>query len=242
MAKPAAPLSDADADVAAALAWLKKRGTKANRDGMARYGIVAPKAFGVSVGDLQRIARPLAPDHALARALWKTGWYDARMLFAFLGDPEQVTSAEMERQVRQFDNWALCDTLCFKLWDRTPLAWTKVGPWCRRREEFVRRSGFVLLACLAAHDREAGDERFLRALPLIESGAVDPRNFVKKGVSWALRGIGHRNARLHTAALRLAERLTESDDAAARWVGRDALRDLSRSAVRRKVGGRRAGG
>jgi 3-methyladenine DNA glycosylase AlkD len=223
------------------LAQLERRGSPRVRDEMlTRYGITAPRAFGVKVGELQRIAKPLAPDHDLALALWKTGWYEARMLMAFLGDPERVTPAEMERLVRDFDNWALPDTLCFKLWDRSPPAWSKVAPWCRRREEFVRRAGFALLGCLALHDREAPDARFLQALPLIERGATDERNFVKKGVSWALRGIGHRNAKLRAAALELAKRLAESDDATARWVGRDALRDLERAAVRKKTARKRA--
>jgi 3-methyladenine DNA glycosylase AlkD len=225
-ARPRASTAGTVRDV---LAQLQRRGSRRVRDEMlTRYGITAPKAFGVKVGVLQQIARPLAPDHDLALALWRTGVYEARMLMAFLGDPARVTSAEMERLVRDFDSWAICDTLCFKLWDRTPLAWKKVGPWCRRREEFVRRAGFALLGCLALHDRKAQDAKFLKALPLIERGATDERNFVKKGVSWALRGIGHRHAGLRAAAMEVAGRLAASGDATARWIGKDALRDLGR--------------
>ena len=230
------PAKSTAAAVRDVLAQLERRGNRRVRDEMlTRYGITAPKAFGVKVGEMQQIAKPLAPDHALALALWKTGWYEARMLMAFLGDPAKVTPAEMERLVRDFDNWGLCDTLCFKLWDRAPAAWNKVAPWCRRPEEFVRRTGFALLGCLALHDRSTPDAAFLKALPLIERGATDERNFVKKGVSWALRGIGHRNAKLRAAALALAGRLAESDDATARWIGRDALRDLGRAAVKKKT-------
>jgi len=225
--------------VRAVLATLERRSSPRARDELlVCYGVSAPRAFGVGVGDLQRLAKPLAPDHDLALALWKTGWHEARMLFAFLGDPARVTAAEMERLVRDFDNWAICDTLCFKLWDRSPRAWSQVAPWCRRREEFVRRAGFALLACLALHDRETPDARFLKALPLVERGASDERNFVKKGVSWALRAIGHRNARLQREALAVARRLAASGDASERWVGKDALRDLTRVAVRRKTAAR----
>lgn len=108
-----------------ALRWLGRRGTKRNRDGMARYGIVADKVFGVSMVTMQSLARQLGRDHDLALALWDTGWYESRMLTAFVDEAERVTSAQMDRWARDFDNWAICDTLCFKLFDRTPYAWRK---------------------------------------------------------------------------------------------------------------------
>jgi 3-methyladenine DNA glycosylase AlkD len=134
----------------------------------------------------------------------------------------------MEQWAREFDNWATCDTACFKLFDQTPHAWPKIGQWAKRREEFVKRAGFALLACVALHDKKAGDAPFLRALALVEEGAGDERNFVKKGVSWALRAIALRNAALARAAGEVAERLAASDEAAARWVGKDALKALAK--------------
>jgi 3-methyladenine DNA glycosylase AlkD len=226
--------------VAGILDWLERRGTKRNRDGMARYGIVAKKAYGVSVAELQQLGKRIGRDHALAEALWKTGWYEARMLTAFIDDPVRLTPAQMDRRVKDFENWAICDTLCFHLFDRSPHAWKRIGPWSRSHEEFVKRAAFALLASLALHDRTAPDSAFLRSLPLIERAASDERNFVKKGVSWALRSVGHRNQASHGAALALAGRLAKSPDAAPRWVGRDALRDLTRPAVKRKVAGRSA--
>jgi len=141
----------------------------------------------------------------------------------------------MERWARDFDNWAITDTLCFHLWDRTPHAWQKIGAWTRRREEFVKRAGFALLASVALHDKAAPDGPFLKALPLIERGAADERNFVKKGVSWALRRIGNRSRALHAAAMELAQRLAASESAPSRWVGKDTLRDLERPLVRNRV-------
>jgi len=235
MAKPAAPLSDADADVAAALAWLKKRGTKANRDGMARYGIVAPQVFGVSVAAIRQLGKTLGSRHDLAEPLWQTGWYEARMLVAFVADPALVTAAQMDRWARDFDNWAICDHLTFHLFDRSPHAWRKVDAWAAKDAEFVRRGAFALLAALALHDRDAADAAFLDRLPLIEAAADDPRNFVKKGVNWALRSIGGRNVPLHAAALALSRRLAASTSAPARWVGKDAVRDLSRPLIAARV-------
>ena len=219
----------------AAVAWLKARGSATFRESLARYGLPTEKAFGNPVGVIQKYGKTLGRDHALARALWATGWTDARMLAAFVGDPARVTSAEMDAWCRDFDSWGIVDTVCFKLWDQSPHAWKKAAQWTTRKPEFEKRAGFVLMACLAAHDKAASDGRFLAFLPLIEKGAADDRNFVKKGVSWALRHLGHRNAALHAAALKTAERLARSDDASKRWVGKDALRDLMRPAVLKKV-------
>jgi len=223
-----------------ALRWLERRGSKKVREEMlTRYGITAPKAFGVSVGAIQQLGKKLGRDHGLAAALWDTGWYEARLLTAYVDDPDQVTAAQMDRWARDFDNWGVCDTLCFALFDRTSHAWKKVEPWSRRREEFVKRAAFALIASLALHDKKAGDEQFLRTLPLIERGASDDRNFVKKGVSWALRVLGRRNQTLNEAAVEVARRLAESPDAAARWVGKDGIKDLTKPAVRRKLAERR---
>ena len=224
---------------ATAVAWLRAQGDPAFKAGLARYGLPTDRAFGVSVATIKQHARSLGRDHALAAALWQTGWTDARMLAAFVGEPAKVTAAEMDAWCRDFDSWGIVDTVCFALWDRSPLAWRKAKQWTRRKPEFEKRAGFVLMACLAAHDKNAADADFLPFLPLIENGATDERNFVKKGVSWALRHIGHRNARLHTAAVKTATRLSKSDDVTQRWVGNDALRDLTRPAVAKKVAARR---
>ncbi len=225
-----------------ALAWLDRKGTKRNREGLARYGITAPKAFGVAVSAIQQLGKRLGRDHELALALWETGWYEARMLTAFVDEPERVTAAQMDRWARDFDNWGICDTLCFHLFDRTPHAWKKVAPWSRRDEEFVKRAGFALLACLALHDKQTGAAPFLKSLALIERAAGDGRNFVKKGVSWALRLVGRRSPKVYTAAVALARSLAASDDPAARWLGKDALRDLTKPAVARRLAKARGGG
>jgi 3-methyladenine DNA glycosylase AlkD len=217
------------------LAWLERRGTRKTRDGMARYGIVAEKAFGVPVSGLQQLAKSLGRDHDLALGLWKTGWYEARMLTAFVDDPVQVTAAQMDRWAREFGNWAVCDTVCFHLFDRTPYAWKKVEQWSDRRDEFVKRGAFALLAGLALHDKQSGDDPFLRSFALIERAASDERNFVKKGVSWALRVVGRRNVVLNAAAVDVSRSLAEATDVAARWIGKGALRELTGPVVRRQL-------
>jgi 3-methyladenine DNA glycosylase AlkD len=234
--------SSVEDQVQAALTALEKMSTRRDRENLARFGIAAPKAFGVSVGNIQKLAKRLGRNHELADALWKTGWYEARMLTSFVDEPARVTPAQMDRWCRDFDNWGICDTLCFHLFDRTPHAWTMVRKWGGKREEFVKRAAFALLASLAVHDKTDGDGRFLDSLALIERAATDERNFVKKGVSWALRTVGRRNAALHAAAVKLAKRLSVSPEPAAKWVGKDALRDLTRPAVIRQLAARRRRG
>lgn len=213
-----------------ALAWLEAHGSEAIRDQYGpRYGIHAPKAFGVSMAHLKVLAKKLGRNHELAAVLWQSGWYEARLLAAMVEEPERVTAAQMERWVRDFDNWGLCDTVCFVLFDRTPHAWDKVSAWSERSEEFVKRTAFALLWSLALHDKKASDERFVDGLALIEREAGDERNFVKKAVSMALKAIGKKRPVLRGQVVAVARRLAQSPAAAARWVGKDALRELGAS-------------
>ena len=238
MAKPTTKKSSVSGEnnVEAVIALLKRSSKKSVRDGMARYGIPSDKAFGVSVGDLQKMAKRLGRNHQLAAALWDAGWYEARMLASFIDEPASVTPAQMDRWCRDFDSWAICDTVCFHLFDRTPHAWDKVTKWSRRREEFVKRAAFALLWGLTVHDKLAGDKPFAQGLLLIEREADDERNFVKKAVNMALRAIGKRNPALHAAAMATAKRLSASPAAAARWVGTTALKELtSRSVIQQRA-------
>ena len=180
------------------------------------------------MGAIRKLAKDLGRDHDLALALWDSGWYEARMLACFVDEPERVTPAQMDRWARDFDNWAICDTACFHLFDRTPHAFPKIKQWSRRKDEFVKRAAFALLASVALHQKKLSDEPFLESLPLIETASTDERNFVKKGVLWALRGVGGRNARLHAEAITVAERLAASPDSTPRWIGKTALREMKK--------------
>lgn len=227
--------------VAEALAWLERHGSKRVRDEMGpRYGVFVENAYGVPMRDIQALAKKLGRDHELAEALWDTGLYEARLLTAYVDDPAAVTSAQMDRWAKDFDNWGVVDTVCFSLFDRSPLAWKKVAPWCKRREEFVRRAGFVLLACLALHDKAASDDAFMKVLPLLERGATDERHLVSKAVSWAIRSTGGRSAALNTALLELGEGLAGADDAPSRTVGKLALEDLRAPALQKRLGANKA--
>jgi 3-methyladenine DNA glycosylase AlkD len=221
--------------VASVIAELKKLSDPKVKAGMLRFGVPNDKAVGIPVGTMRTLAKKLGRDQQLAEGLWKDGLYEARMMACFLGDPREMTPALMNRWCKDFDSWAICDTACFALFDRTPHAWEMIDRWATRKPEFEKRAAFALLASVALHDKKAADELFLDRLPLIEAAADDERNFVKKGVSWALRGVGTRNSVLHKASLAVAERLAASGNATERWVGKDVLRDLQRELVKKRV-------
>ncbi|MGH7566044.1 MAG: DNA alkylation repair protein [Gemmatimonadota bacterium] len=231
-------------EVKAALSSLERMSTRRDHENLSRFGITASKAFGVSMANIQKVAKGLGRSHELAAALWDTGWYEARMLTSFVDEPARVTSAQMDRWSRDFDNWGIVDTVCFHLFDRTPHAWGKVAQWSDKRDEFVKRAAFALLWGLTVHDKQADDGPFARGLLLIERAADDDRHFVKKAVNMALRAVGKRNPALNAAAVTLARRLSASPESAARWVGRNALKELTSPAVKRRLAARRrdAGG
>ncbi len=234
-----------DERVARILAELRALGSAKDRAGMARYGINVENAFGVSVFELRKVAkRLLGADHELALALWATGNHEARLLACFVDDPVAVTERQLEGWVRDLDSWDICDQAATSLFDQTKHAWSKASEWAARDEEWVRRAGFALMAGLAVHDRSAADRAFLKLLPIIERGAFDERNFVKKAVNWALRNIGKRNRTLNAAAIECAERIRTAaneragaerggspDTRSARWVATDALRELTSDKV-----------
>jgi 3-methyladenine DNA glycosylase AlkD len=216
------------------LTWLERRGTRRTVDGMARYGLPAEGAFGVPMGTLLTLAKRLGKDHALAAELWKSGRYEAQLLAALIDDPERVTRRQMNAWAAAFDNWGVCDTACFHLLSRTPFAWEKARQWSASPREFVRRAAFALMASLVLRDKAAPSRRFLALLPLIERGAQDERNFVKKGVNWALRTVGKRDRALNAAAVAVAS-LAQSEKPACRWVGKDALRELAGPKVQSRL-------
>jgi 3-methyladenine DNA glycosylase AlkD len=214
-----------------AMAALEALGEAKVRDGMSRYGIVTTeRVIGVSIANIQKVAKRFGRDHKLAEALWETRVYEARLLVAYVADPAALTPDQMDAWTRDMDNWATPDTLAFKLFDQSPHAFAMVDRWADDPDEWVKRMAFALLASLALHDKKRIDEPFLERLPLIEAAATDERNFIKKGVSWALRSIGGKQSpALRTAARELADRLAASADKTANWIGRDAQKAFAKA-------------
>jgi 3-methyladenine DNA glycosylase AlkD len=217
------------------IAELKSQANPDGVAGMARFGINPAGTLGVSMPTIRQIARKARRDHALALRLWASGIHEARILAALVDDPKQVTPEQMDRWVADFDSWDVCDQVCGNLFDRTPYAYDKAAEWAVRPEEFVRRAGFALMTQLAVHDKKADDVRFEAFYPLIRQCADDQRNFVKKAVNWAIRGIGKRSRALNASAIALAEEIRQMDSKAARWVAADALRELTSDKTQARI-------
>ena len=214
------------------IANLKQLANAQAVEGMVRFGIRPAQALGISMPTLRKMAKEIGRNQALALALWDSGIHEARILASMIAEPQLVSAELMEKWVNDFDSWDVCDQVCGNLFDKTPYAYQKATQWCQQEREFVRRAGFVMMAELAVHDKQAQDEAFLQFFPLIKQHAGDERNFVKKAVNWALRQIGKRNSRLRTLALECAYEIQDMDSKTARWVAKDALKELQAKEIK----------
>jgi 3-methyladenine DNA glycosylase AlkD len=210
------------------------------REKMAYFGVNVPKAHGISAPVLNALARRIGRDHDLAKQLWDSGIHEARILAALIGESRKLTAGEMDRWARSFDAWDVVDAACCYLFAFAAPAWRKADAWSRRKEEFVKRAAFSLVAYLSYKDKQAPDAAFQRFLRTIERESHDERNFVRKAVNWALRNIGKRNLRLNRAAIRTAERIRRQDSRSARWIAADALRELKSDPVQARLRRKRA--
>ncbi len=214
---------------------LESKAKPENLEGMARFGIATEGRLGLPVPEMRKIAKEIGKDHKLGLELWQTGYAEARIVAGFISEPDKLTNDQMEDWVKDFNSWDVCDQLCGSLFDKSPLAWKKVYDWADRDEEFVRRTSYALIACLAWHDKEAENQKFIDTFPLIKNASTDDRNFVKKAVNWALRNIGKRNSKLNKKAIKLAKDIKKIDSKSARWIANDAIRELESEAVQNRL-------
>ena len=219
------------------IAELKSMGNPEAAVGMAQYGINTEQALGISIPRLQGLAKNIGKNHKLAGELWSCGIHVARILACMIDDPQQIVEAQLERWVKEFDSWDLCDQCCNRLFRKSEFAYQKALAWACRPDEFVKRAGFVLMAVLAVHAKNAADRQFDPFFELIKKEAADRRNFVKKAVNWALRQIGKRNLALNKKAISVAEEIQQNPSKAARWVAKDALRELRSEKVQKRLSG-----
>jgi 3-methyladenine DNA glycosylase AlkD len=217
------------------LKQLKSHRNEKNLAGMARFGIATDKAFGIKHPILKDIAKRYRKDHSLALELWESGYHEARLIATIIDDPKQVTEKQAEAWVKEVNSWDICDGFTGSLIDKTPFAYEKAIEWAHREPEFVRRAGFALMAWLPVHDKKAADSKFNDFFPLIVKYATDDRNFVKKAVNWALRQLGKRNLALNRKAVATARQIAKLDSKSARWIARDALKELESEAVKERL-------
>lgn len=202
---------------------------------MARYGINTEKRLGVQIPELRQLAKETGKNHQIALELWQTGIAEARILAAMTDEPEKVTEQQMENWVKDINSWDIDDQITMNLFEKTPLSWKKITDWSQRPEEFVRRTAYSLLACLAWHNKTATDQQFTQLFPVIASGATDERKSIQKAISWALRTIGKRNPQLNLAAIQLAQEIQQTNTKPARWIANDVIRELQSQPVQNRL-------
>ncbi|MFZ5933094.1 MAG: DNA alkylation repair protein [Patescibacteria group bacterium] len=217
------------------LKTLKSYANKKNVAGMARFGIKGKNVLGgPNLPTLRKMAKEIGKNHELALRLWDSEIHEARILAGMIAEPDKATEQQLESWVKEFDSWDVCDQVCSNFFDKTKFAYTKAEEWSKRKEEFIKRAGLVLMACLAVHDKMAEDKKFIAFLKNIKRESVDERNFVRKAVNWALRQIGKRNIVLNELTIKLAEEILRINSKSAKWIAGDALRELKSEAVQNK--------
>ncbi len=207
-----------------------------NIEGMARFGI-RPKTrvLGIPIPELRKIAKQIGKDHDLALKLWDSKIHEARILAGYIAEPEKFTKEQIEKWVKDFDSWDVVDQVCSAEIDKTKFVPEIIFEFARREEEFVKRTAFTLIACLAVHDKKMSDKNFIKFFSLIKKASTDERNFVKKAVNWALRQIGKRNKKLNKEAIKLAKEIQKINSKPAKWIANDAIRELTSDKIQKKL-------
>jgi len=220
-------------DLKEAIGRLKELGDPAIVEKKAKkWAVHAVKTLGIHHKELKVLAKEIGRDDSLGRALIESDIYEAKLLASKIISPESITDSEMEEWVLFFDNWEICDSFSMALFARSSLAHKKITAWYIREEEYVKRAAFATLAGYTMADKLAENEKFTRYYPLIKSACTDQRTYVKKAVNWALRSIGKRNPDLRESALQLSYEILEIDNKAAKWIAKDAIKELEKDNVR----------
>jgi 3-methyladenine DNA glycosylase AlkD len=214
---------------------LKSLSNPKNVEGMARFGINPKNTYGVSIPNLRKIAKRIGKNHELAQQLWESKNHEARILASMIDDSKMITEKQMEDWVKNFDSWDVCDQVCMNLFDKTNFAYDKVIEWSKRNDEFIKRAGFALIACMAVHNKDIEDKNFIKLLSIIKRESTDDRNFVKKAVNWALRQVGKRNISLNKEAIKTAKEIQKIDSKSAKWIANDALKELTSQSIQKRL-------
>ena len=214
---------------------LKKLSVPNRKADFLRFGINIDNALFIQMPVLRDIAKSVGKNHKLVEDLWNTGIHEARIIACLIDEPDKVTEKQMEKWVKDFNSWDICDQCCNNLFRKTRFAHQKAVEWSSREEEFVKRAGFVMMAVLAVHDKKSEDNVFLKFLKIAKKESTDERNFVKKAVNWAIRQIGKRNELLNQKATAICHQIEKKDSKSSKWIAKDALRELNSEEVKKRL-------
>jgi len=214
---------------------LKKHENTAHLHNMNRFGINTNNAFGVPLSILRPYAKKIGTNHTLALNLWKTRVHEARLLATLIDNPKKVDEQQMEQWASDFQCWDLCDQCCLNLFDKTEYTLQKIQEWSKRKEEFIKRAGFVLIAALAIHNKEAANQYFNQFYPLLIRESTDERIYVKKAISWALRSIGKRNHVLNKKAIKIAKEKKKKKNKTSQWIAAQTINELTSQKIQERI-------
>lgn len=192
-----------------------------------KFGIVSNNSLGIYHSELKIIAKEIGQDNELALQLFDSGIYEARLLCSKLFKPKDITESLMEKWVKTFKNWEICDSFCMGLFAKSEFAVAKIAEWTQRNPEFQKRAGFTIIAAYCMADKKSNNELFEQFFPIIKREANDERLYVRKAVNWALRNIGKRNIDLNKRVIEVANEILEFKSKSAKWIAKDAIRQLS---------------
>lgn len=197
-----------------------------------KFGVLSNNSLGIYHKDLKIIAKEIGQDNELALQLFDSGIYEARLLCSKIFKPKDLTEPLMEKWVKTFENWEICDSFCMGLFAKSEFALTKILEWTEREPEFEKRAGFAIIAAYCMADKKSNNELFEQFFPIIKRESTDERLYVKKAVNWALRNIGKRNINLHKKSIEIANEILQVESKSAKWIAKNALNELQKDTIR----------
>ena len=123
-----------------------------------RFGIISNNALGIYHKDLREIARIIPKEDKIALELFESNIYEARLLCSKIFNPNNLTEALMDKWVRTFENWEICDSFCMGLFVKSKFAIPKAIEWSSRKREFEKRAGFAIIAAYCMADKDSDND------------------------------------------------------------------------------------
>jgi 3-methyladenine DNA glycosylase AlkD len=192
------------------MAELESLGDPKARERNAKHGVDANQ-YGLKMGDIRNVAKKIKTDHSLARELWATGNYDARLLATLVAQPKEFSAEELDRMVRDIPHpphmapSQLADWLSSYVVKLHPDKEALRQKWIEDDDPMAARAGWSLTAERIAKSPEGLDLSALLDRLEREMGTAPPPAQWTMNFCLAEIGIGH--TELRERALAIGEKL-----------------------------------
>ena len=166
------------------------------------------QSFGIGLTRLRKFAKQIGRDRELAKALWRTELYDAKVIALLIDDPKQITREEAEQQVGELHGGMLAHVFasCDATLAKTPFVIELAEKWVYSEDAIRRDCGYGLMYEVSKFTgKKAPSEAFfIKHIEHISATIDGELENVRLAMAFPLMGIGKRNAALNKAALRVA--------------------------------------